>query len=261
MLVRDLPRGLQNATTGRRRHKRIVTAWGWSAFIRWLTCLLLHVCGRAFGRPSSSWPSWQEEEHGAVLLHIFPLYFASVCLHWQVSLVLRQHFVTFKQQSAMCLSLRPHRIALTIIIFIARAFISAGFQVAFVYTPEVCQYFNHLFPLFWIDQTWRNTLACCPIGFSNRKQSLGDGNLQCDGQDRFPDYSVCVAGTKKPQHQSDIRPLHMRCSASLPGSSVFVIFFLSGDAKDLGVFDPVDILRLHSAGWHCLPDAPHRDAG
>lgn len=68
---------------------------------------------------------------------------------------------------------------------------------------------------------------------------------------------------KKPQHQSDIRLLHMRCSASLPGSSVFVFLFfsLSGDAKDLGVFDPVDILRLHSAGWHRLPDAPHWDAG
>lgn len=156
-------------------------------------------------------------------LFILPLY---ACIDRWVWL-LRRHFVTFKQQSATCLSLCPRRIALTVIIFIARAFISAGFQVAFVYTPEVCQYFNHLkiiISFIWVDWTWWDTLACCPIGFSHRKQSLGDGNLQCDGQDRFPDYSVCVAGMEKPQHQSDIRLLHMRCSASLPGSSVFVFF-------------------------------------
>lgn len=66
---------------------------------------------------------------------------------------------------------------------------------------------------------------------------------------------------KKPQHQSDIRLLHMRCSVSLPGSSIFVFFSLSVDAKDLGVFDPVNILWLRSAGWHRLPDASHWDAG
>lgn len=39
------------------------------------------------------------------------------------------------------------------------------------------------------------------------------------------------------------------------------LFFLSGDAKGLSVFDPVNVLRLRSACWHRLPDAPHRDAG
>lgn len=83
-------------------------------------------------------------------LFILPLY---ACIDRWVWL-LRRHFVTFKQQSATCLSLRPHRIALTVIIFIARAFISSGFEVVFLYTPEVCQYFNHLkivISLFWID--------------------------------------------------------------------------------------------------------------
>lgn len=40
------------------------------------------------------------------------------------------------------LPLCSHRTALTIVIFVARAFIAAGFQVTFVYTPEVRQYFT-----------------------------------------------------------------------------------------------------------------------
>lgn len=56
------------------------------------------------------------------------------------------YFVTFERQkyiktlsNCLRLSLGSRRIALTIFIFVARAFISAGFQVAFVYTPEAGQ--------------------------------------------------------------------------------------------------------------------------
>lgn len=56
------------------------------------------------------------------------------------------YFVTFEQQKyiktlshCLCLSSGARRVALTISIFVARAFISAGFQAAFVYTPEAGQ--------------------------------------------------------------------------------------------------------------------------
>lgn len=62
------------------------------------------------------------------------------------------------------------------------------------------------------------------------------------------------------QHQSDITLLQIRLYVSPPGPSVLSILVL-GDAQRIGVFDPVDVLWLQSAGWHCMLYAAHRDVG
>lgn len=72
-----------------------------------------------------------------------------------------------------------HRTALTIVIFIARASIAAGFQVSFVYTPEVRQYFSFFKVVFSFLDSLPLTKSAflLPIGFSNSKQGLSHGNL------------------------------------------------------------------------------------
>lgn len=42
-------------------------------------------------------------------------------------------------------------------------------------------------------------------------------------------------------------------SASLLSSCVLVL----GNAQDISVFDPVNVLQLQSAGWHCVVDPAH----
>lgn len=63
------------------------------------------------------------------------------------------------------------------------------------------------------------------------------------------------------QHQSDIRLLQIGLYVSPPGPSVFFSILVLGDAQRIGVFDPVGLLWLRSAGWHCKLDAAHRDVG
>lgn len=145
MLVRHLPPGVcrTQPQDGDITNVLFLAEGGVLLFVDWHVCFCMFVAGLLvvllavdrLGRKKSM----------ALCFFIFSLFILPLyaCIDRWVWL-LRRHFVTFKQQSATCLSLRPRRIALTIIIFIARAFISAGFQVAFVYTPEVCQYFNHL---------------------------------------------------------------------------------------------------------------------
>lgn len=41
----------------------------------------------------------------------------------------------------------------------------------------------------------------------------------------------------------------------------FFSILVLGDAQRIGVFDPVDVLWLQSAGWHCMLYAAHRDVG
>ncbi|KAE8292141.1 Synaptic vesicle 2-related protein [Larimichthys crocea] len=59
------------------------------------------------------------------------------------------------------------RTSMTVLIFIARAFIAGGFQAAYVYTPEV---------------------------YPTATRALGSGNKQWNGQSRCPHYTFCCTG-------------------------------------------------------------------
>lgn len=80
---------------------------------------------------------------------------------------------------------------MTVLIFIARAFIAGGFQAAYVYTPEV----RNPVRMQVIVQI-REPIAVVGIsaGVSNGNQGFGSGNKQRNGKSRSPDYTIRRAG-------------------------------------------------------------------
>jgi len=75
----------------------------------------------------------EEEDHGAVFLRLLYVHHPAVRLRWQV----RWEESVKRGSAPLC----SHgflccRTSMTVLIFVARAFISGGFQAAYVYTPE-----------------------------------------------------------------------------------------------------------------------------
>lgn len=80
---------------------------------------------------------------------------------------------------------------MTVLIFIARAFIAGGFQAAYVYTPEVRDPVR-----LRVTVQIREPIAVVEIsaGVSNGDQGFGSGNKQRNGKSRCPDYTICRTG-------------------------------------------------------------------
>lgn len=103
---------------------------------------------------------------------------------------------------------------MTVLIFIARAFIAGGFQAAYVYTPEVrhpgrMQVTVHI----------REPIAVVGIsaGVSNSDQGFGSGNKQRNGKSRCPDYTICRTG-KEVLHLLSFKASRLkRCGCTFGG--------------------------------------------
>lgn len=142
---------------------------------------------------------------------------------------------------------------MTVLIFIARAFIAGGFQVAYVYTPEVKDPVG-------TQMTVQTREPIAVVGFSagvsHGDQGFGSGNKQRDGKGRCPDHTICGTGgavlhllsSKAPQLKR-----WCRTSAYRP--------CLKGDAGVICVPGSVRVLLLLPLRCHRLLRAAHRDDG
>lgn len=105
---------------------------------------------RTAGDAVCHWPSGTEEDHGSLLLHLLSLHCSTLRLCWEVRSSIKGPICSLSRKLPM--KSRIHslmfltvfllwflccRTSMTVLIFIARAFIAGGFQAAYVYTPEV----------------------------------------------------------------------------------------------------------------------------
>lgn len=106
------------------------------------------------------------------------------------------------------------RASMTVLIFIARAFIAGGFQAAYVYTPEVRDPVRMQAPV-----QIRKPIAFIRIsaGVSNGDQGFGSGNKQRNGKSRCPHYTFCCAGKDSGRPLSLNSSQRKRCGCSSAG--------------------------------------------
>lgn len=104
----------------------------------------------------------------------------------------------------------PCRASMTVLIFIARAFIAGGFQAAYVYTPEVRYLHSEQFCSYCVKHICRAELENWQppmyfwnsAGIPNSDQSFRIGNKQWNGQGWCPNNSVCCPGNTLFSHDN-----------------------------------------------------------
>lgn len=101
---------------------------------------------------------------------------------------------------------------MTVLIFIARAFIAGGFQAAYVYTPEVRDPVR-----LQLTVQIREPIVVVGIsaGVSNGDQGFGSGDKQWNGESGCPDYTICRTG-RDVLHVLSLKPCQLqRCAVYL----------------------------------------------
>lgn len=170
-------------------------------------------------------PDWPEEDDGALLSGLCLLQPPALPLRWKVSLGDPEKWeatpLGFLHRTArgwpwpVCWASRKqaafswYRKMLTVLLFVARAFISGGFQAAYVYTPEVGRRESSPPPAGTGLELPRErarlqqaegragglkVVMAFPTGLPNRHPCPGPGDMQRSGQSWRPHYTLHCTG-------------------------------------------------------------------
>lgn len=121
---------------------------------------------------------------------------------------------------------------MTVLIFIARAFIAGGFQAAYVYTPEVRDPVR-----LQLTVQIREPIVVVGIsaGVSNGDQGFGSGNKQWNGESRCPDYTICRTG-KDVLHVLSLKPCQLQRCACISAGLISKVMLESSVYLALSVY-------------------------